>query len=209
MIRVLIADDHAVVRRGIREILSEVEPVQLGEAADAHELVEQLRSQHWDILILDITMPGKSGLELLKELKQERPKLPVLVLTVHPESQYAVRVLRAGAAGYMTKESAPEELVTAVRKIVAGGKYVSGSLAEKLARDLEAGAERPLHEALSDREFQVLCLIASGKTVTEIAGELCLSPKTISMYRTRILEKMKMRTNAELMHYAMSNRLVD
>lgn len=209
MIRVLIADDHAVVRRGIMQILSEgPEPAVLGEAGDAHELLRLVREQDWDIVILDITMPGKSGLDVLKELKQERPTLPILVLTIHPEDQFAVRVLRAGAAGYMTKESAPDELVKAIRKVLAGGKYVSGTLAEKLAGDLETRAEGLPHQALSDREFQVMCLIASGKTMTEIAGELCLSSKTVSTYRARILEKMRMRSNAELTHYAISNRLV-
>ena len=210
MIKILIADDHAVVRRGLKQILAE-EPnmAVFGEACNAQEVLKNVREQNWDIVILDITMPDRSGLEVLKELKNIRPKLPVLILSIHPEEQYAVRVLKAGAAGYMTKESAPEELVKAVRKVIRGGKYISPSLAEKLAFDLEVDLEKPLHEALSNREYQVMCMIASGKTVKEIAKELYLSVKTISTHRARILGKMKMKTNAELTHYAIKNRLVD
>ena len=180
-----------------------------GEACNAQEVLKNVREQNWDIVILDITMPDRSGLDVLKELKRERPKLPVLFLSIHPEDQYAVRVLKAGAAGYMTKESAPEELVKAIRKVLRGGKYISPSLAEKLAFDLETDSEKPLHETLSDREYQVMCMIASGKTVKEIAKKLYLSVKTISTHRARILGKMKMKTNAELTHYAIKNRLVD
>ena len=210
MIKILIADDHAVVRRGLKQNLAE-EPnmAVFGEACNAQEVLKNVREQNWDIVILDITMPDRSGLEVLKELKNIRPKLPVLILSIHPEEQYAVRVLKAGAAGYMTKESAPEELVKAVRKVIKGSKYISPSLAEKLAFDLETDSEKPLHEALSNREYQVMCMIASGKTVKEIAKELYLSVKTISTHRARILEKMKMKTNAELTHYAIKNRLVD
>jgi len=210
VIKILIADDHAVVRRGLKQILAE-EPnmAVFGEACNAQEVLKNVREQNWDIVILDITMPDRSGLEVLKELKNIRPKLPVLILSIHPEEQYAVRVLKAGAAGYMTKESAPEELVKAVRKVIRGSKYISPSLAEKLAFDLETDSEKPLHETLSDREYQVMCMIASGKTVKEIAKELYLSVKTISTHRARILEKMKMKTNAELTHYAIKNRLVD
>jgi len=210
VIKILIADDHAVVRRGLKQILAE-EPnmAVFGEACNAQEVLKNVREQNWDIVILDITMPDRSGLEVLKELKNIRPKLPVLILSIHPEEQYAVRVLKAGAAGYMTKESAPEELVKAVRKVIRGSKYISPSLAEKLAFDLETDSEKPLHETLSDREYQVMCMIASGKTVKEIAKKLYLSVKTISTHRARILEKMKMKTNAELTHYAIKNRLVD
>ena len=210
MIKILIADDHAVVRRGLKQILAE-EPnmAVFGEACNAQEVLKNVREQNWDIVILDITMPDRSGLEVLKELKNIRPKLPVLILSIHPEEQYAVRVLKAGAAGYMTKESAPEELVKAIRKVLRGGKYISPSLAEKLAFDLETDSEKPLHETLSDREYQVMCMIASGKTVKEIAKKLYLSVKTISTHRARILGKMKMKTNAELTHYAIKNRLVD
>jgi DNA-binding NarL/FixJ family response regulator len=210
VIKILIADDHAVVRRGLKQILAE-EPnmAVFGEACNAQEVLKNVREQNWDIVILDITMPDRSGLEVLKELKNIRPKLPVLILSIHPEEQYAVRVLKAGAAGYMTKESAPEELVKAVRKVIRGSKYISPSLVEKLAFDLETDSEKPLHETLSDREYQVMCMIASGKTVKEIAKKLYLSVKTISTHRARILGKMKMKTNAELTHYAIKNRLVD
>jgi DNA-binding NarL/FixJ family response regulator len=210
MIKILIADDHAVVRRGLKQILAEEPDMTVfGEARTAREVIKNAREMNWDIVILDITMPDRSGLDALKELKNIRPQLPVLVLSMHPEDQYAVRVLKAGAAGYMTKESAPEELVKAVRRVIRGRKWVSPSLAEKLASDLEIGSERPPHEILSDREYRVACMIASGKTVNEIARELYLSVKTISTYRARILNKMKMRRNAELIRYAIKNRLID
>ncbi len=210
MIRILIADDHAVVRRGLRQTVSE-EPdmTVVGEASNAQELLSLARRVPWDVAVLDISMPGRSGLDALKELRQEWPRLPVLVLSMHPEDQYALRTLRIGAAGYLTKESAPEELVKAIRKAVSGGKYVTPSLAEKLALGLAKDSERPLHESLSEREYQVMCLIASGKSVTEIAVELSLSVKTISTYRARILEKMGLRNNAELVHYAISKSLVN
>jgi two-component system, NarL family, invasion response regulator UvrY len=206
--RVLIADDHAVVRRGLKQILlDEFGALEVGEAADAHETLRLAHAGDWDLVVLDISMPGRSGLEVLKELKQTRPRLPVLILTTHPEEQYAVRVLKAGAAGYMTKESAPEHLVEAVRRVTAGGRYITPTLADLLVTNL-AAADRPPHEALSDREFQVLRLIASGKTVGQIADALSLSPNTVSTYRTRILEKTGMKTNAELTHYAISKGLV-
>jgi len=210
MLKVLIADDHPIVRQGLKQILTE-EPdvVVVGEAQNSQEVLELVQKQDWDIVILDITMPGRGGIDVLKELKHERPKLPVLMLSVHPEDQYAVRALKAHASGYMTKDSAPEELVKAIRKILRGGKYISSTLAEKLAFDLETETEKPLHETLSDRELQVLLMIASGKTVSKIAEELSLSVKTIDTYRARILEKMKMKTNAELTHYAIKNGLVD
>lgn len=210
MIRILIADDHAVVRQGLKQILTEAfKLARFGEAASAEEVLEHACKQDWDVVILDISMPGKSGLEGLKELKRERPKLPVVVMSFHAEEQYATRTLKAGASGYLTKDSAPEELVKAVRKAVAGGRYVSASLAEKLAFDLAAQTGKPLHEALSDREFQVLRLIASGKAVSEIAEQLALSVKTVSTYRVRLLEKMRMKNNAELMRYAFQNHLVE
>ncbi|HEY3128450.1 MAG TPA: response regulator transcription factor [Acidobacteriota bacterium] len=209
MIKVLIADDHAVVRKGLKQILSDWPDMgELGEAQNADEVFDLVKRERWDIAILDIGMPGRGGLETLKDLKRLCPKLPVLVLSVYPEDQYGIRALRAGAAGYMTKESAPEELVKAIRKALAGGKYVSNSLAEKLARELATDAEVPLHQSLSDREYQVLCLIASGKAVGEIAEELSLSIKTISTYRVRILEKMHLKTNSEITRYAIENRLV-
>lgn len=206
----LIADDHAVVRQGLKQILSEQPDMQvLGEAGSIPELLDHIRKQRWDIVVLDISMPGRGGLDGLKELKQEQPKLPVLILSIHPEDQFAVRALKAGASGYLTKDSAPEELVQAIRKVLTGRKYISPELAEKLATDLEKDTGRPLHETLSDREFQILRLIASGKSATEIAQKLSLSVKTVSTYRARILEKMNMKTNAELMHYAIKYQLVD
>jgi DNA-binding NarL/FixJ family response regulator len=207
--RVLIADDHAVVRRGLTQLLAEEYPaLSVGEARDASEVLQLARAQDWDIIILDISMPGRSGLEVLKELRQARPKVPVLVLTSHPEEQYALRVLKAGAGGYMTKEGAPEHLIEAVRRVAAGGRYIGPKLAELLAANVGVDAERPPHESLSDREYLVLCLIGSGKTVGEIAAELSLSVKTVSTYRARLLEKMGMKTNAELMIYAIKNGLV-
>ena len=210
MIKVLVVDDHPIVRQGLKQILSE-EPdmAVLGEAQNSQEVLELVHNQDWDIVVLDITMPGRGGLDVLKELRHERPKLPVLMLSVHPEDQYAVRTLKAGAAGYMTKESAPEELVRAIRKILHGGKYVSSTLAEKLAFHLEAETEKPPHDSLSDREYQVMLMIASGKRTGAIAEEMSLSVKTVSTYRARILEKMGMNGNADLTYYVFKNRLLD
>ena len=210
MIKTLIADDHAVVRRGLKQILEETTDIVAGdEAVDSREVLEKVRAKKWDVLLLDITMPGRSGLDILKEIKQLSPKLPVLVLSMHAEEQFASRVLKAGASGYLPKESAPEELVKAIRKVHSGCKYISSSQAEKLVYLLDRGSEKPAHETLSDREYEVLRLIASGKTVTQIAQQLKLSVKTISTYRARILEKMKMQSSAELTHYAIKNRLVE
>ena len=210
MIRILIADDHAILRRGLKEILvDELKDAIFAEAGNAQQVLTDVRKQAWDLVILDITMPGRSGLDLLRDLKQLRPELPVLVLSMHPEDQYAKRVLRSGAAGYMNKETAPKELVTAIRKVLAGGRYVSAALAEKLASDLSADSARLPHERLSDREFEILRMIASGKTVSQIAEELHLSVTTVSTHRARILEKMDMANNAELMRYAMINALID
>ncbi len=198
------------MRRGLKQILADdFKRATFGEARNAQEALDLVWKDNWDVVILDITMPGRSGLEVLREIKKSKPKLPVLVLSMHPENQFAVRVLKRGAAGYMTKESAPEELVGAIKKVLAGGRYVSTSLAEKLATYLAADTQKPPQELLSDREFQVLRLIASGKIVSEIAKELSLSVKTISTYRTRILEKMGLRNNAELMHYAMQHQLIE
>jgi two-component system invasion response regulator UvrY len=210
VIKILIADDHAIVREGLKQILAETDDmVVAGEATNGREVLEQVRKEDWDMVLLDLAMPGKDGLETLKELKLEKPKLPVLVLSIYPEEQYAVRLLKAGAAGYLTKESAPEELIAAIRKVSQKGKYISSSLAEKLAFYLEADAERPLHEMLSDREFKVMLMIASGKTVKEIADEICLSIKTVSTYRVRALNKMGMKNNAEFTYYALKHGLVD
>ncbi len=207
--RILITDDHAVVRQGLKQILAEeFTSAEFGEAATAQEAIERVWKENWDVVVLDITMPGRSGLEVLKEIKKSRPKLPVLMLSMHPEDQFAVRLLKIGASGYMTKESAPNELVGAVKKVISGGRYVSAALAEKMASYLSIDVQTPPHERLSDREFLVLRQIASGKTPTVIAKELGLSVKTISTYRMRILEKMSMTNNAELTHYAIQNQLV-
>jgi len=208
MIKILIADDHAIVRQGLKQIFEgNPDMVVAGEASHGQEALDKVWKNDYDMVLLDISMPGTRGLDILKQLRTQRPGLPVLILTMHPEEQYAVRALRAGASGYLTKESLPDELITAVRKVSQGGRYVSSSLAEKLASDLEMDAEKPLHEKLSDREYEVMRMIASGKTVKEIAEELCLSIKTISTYRSRILKKMRIRNNAELMHYAIQPRL--
>ena len=210
MIKILIADDHTIVREGLKQILMETsDMVVAAEAANGQEVLDKIGNDDFDVVVLDIAMPGRSGLDILKELRSNKLKLPILVLSMYPEDQYALRVLRAGADGYLTKESAPNDLITAIRKVYAGKKYISPVLAEKLAFGLDADAAKPPHELLSDREYQVMCRIASGKTVKEIADELFLSVKTISTYRARILEKMGMKNNAELTHYAIQNRLVD
>lgn len=210
MIRIVIADDHAVVRRGLKEIIStEPDIVIGGEASNAQELLDVVRAQRWDAVILDIGLPGRNGLEVLSILKEEQPKLPVLVLTMHPEDQFAIRAFRAGAAGYLTKDSAPDELVKALRKILTGKKYVSPSLAEQLATWVDPDAARDPHELLSDREYEVLRLMATGQTVSDIAEQLSLSVKTISTYRSRILQKMHLKNNAELMRYALERKLAE
>jgi len=210
VIRVLIADDHAVFRRGLRETLCDAfSDVTFEEAKTAQETLECVRRHDWEIVILDISMPGKSGLDILEDLKRLRPKLPILLLSMYPEEQFARRALKAGAAGYLTKESVPEELKAAVQRVLAGRRYVSATLAENLAYDLRKGAETPIHELLSNREFQVLRMIASGKTVKQIADEIALSVKTVSTYRARILEKTGMKTTAELIRYALQSHLAD
>lgn len=210
MIRILMADDHAIVREGLKHIIAKTDDMTVsGEADSGQQLLDKVREQRFDVLLLDIGMPGRNGLEVLKQIKTDLPRLPVLVLTIYPEEQYALRVLRAGASGYLTKESAPERLVEAIRKVSAGGRYVSPSLAERLAVEAAGDISKPLHESLSDREYQVFCMIASGKTASEIADELSLSVKTISTHRARLLRKMQMKNNSELTHYAMQNHLVD
>jgi two-component system invasion response regulator UvrY len=210
VIRILIADDHPILRRGLKEILvRELEGATCGEAGNAEQVLSEVQSQNWDLVILDVTMPGRSGLDVLRDLRGLRPKLRVLILSMHPEDQLGKRVLKAGASGYMNKESAPEELIKAVRKVLEGSVYVSPALAERLALDLRENAGLPLHETLSAREFEVLRMLASGKTVTEIADELHLSAPTVSTHRAHILEKMKMTTTAALISYAVRNRLVD
>lgn len=208
-VRILIVDDHPIVRRGVKETLVEAFPgAIIGEASDSNEGMERVWKDRWDVAVLDVSMPGRSGLEILKVIKQSQPKLPVLIMSVHPEDQFAVRVLQNGAAGYLTKSALGTELVTAVKKLLEGGRYIRPSVAEKLASHVGRDSAKPLHELLSDREFEVLCLIASGKTVKEIGAELSLSIKTISTYRSRILEKMDLRNNAELMRYAVEQKLV-
>ena len=208
--RILIADDHAVVRRGLKQILAEAfKRSVFGEAANSQEALERVWKEPWDVVILDLTMPGRSGLEVLREIKRARPKLPVLILSMHPEDQFAVWLLKAGASGYLTKETAPEELVGAVNKAVAGGRYVSVSLAEKLASLIVHDVQAAPHESLSDREFLILRMIASGKTVGRIASDLSLSAKTVSTYRTRLLEKMSLSNNSELVHYAFQYQLIE
>src|ERR1051326_4676293 len=210
MIRMLIVDDHAVVRHGLKNILSEQPDMSvMGEAGNAGQLMDILGTGDWDILIMDISMPGKSGLDILRQLRHDHPRLPVLLLSMLPEEQFAVRALQAGASGYMTKDTAPEELVKAVRKIFAGGRYISPSLAEKLADQLGAPGEQLPHEKLSEREFQVFLKIASGEPLTKIGEELYLSVKTVTTYRSRVLEKMGMQSNAELIRYGIEHKLTE
>lgn len=210
MIKIFIADDHAVVREGVKHILSEMSGIVVSdEASNGKEVLEKIGKKDFDLILLDIAMPGRDGLEILKDIKVQKPKLPVLILSMFPEDQYALRALKSGASGYLTKDSIPDELVKAVRKILKGGKYVSSSFSEKLLFSWDSDSERPIHETLSDREYQVMRMIASGKTLKEISDELSLSVKTVSTYRSRILDKMGMKNNAELTHYAIKNRLVD
>ena len=210
MKRILIVDDHAVVRDGVKRILDQRNgAIGFGEASTPQEALKMVRDQEWDAVVLDLSLGGRNGLEVLEGLKQIRPRLPVLILSMHSEDQYARRAFKGGAAGYITKDSPRTELVKAVDKIIKGGKYVSAALAENLVVDIERGSDRPPHEALSNREFEVMSLIASGKTVSQIANSLSLSDKTISTYRVRLLAKMRMKTNAELTHYAIQRKLVD
>ena len=208
MLKLLVADDHRVLREGLRRIIEHTrDMVVVSEASDGADVLSKLSKVRVDVVLLDISMPGPSGIEVLKQVKARFPKLPVLVLSQHPESLYAIRSLRAGAAGYLTKESAASELITAIRKVAVGGRYVSESAAEQMAMALDSSGAGPLHESLSDREFEILCLLGSGQTVSEIAKGLSLSVKTISTYRTRILEKMTMKKTSELMLYVIQNRL--
>ena len=207
--RVLIADDHPVVRQGLKQILmSDPEVVVSGEARDGNEALDLARKVDWDVAIFDFSMPGLNGLELLIEVKREFPSRPVLILSIHPEDVHATRVLKAGGAGYITKESASQELMSALRKVAGGGKYLSPSLSEILALDLALDGQKPPHETLSDHEYRVMWLLASGKSISQIAREMSLSPSTVSTYRTRILKKLKLGSNAELVRYAVSHRLV-
>ncbi|HXD79925.1 MAG TPA: response regulator transcription factor [Puia sp.] len=209
MLRILIADDHAVVRKGLRQILLEEFPTaEIVETPDAATLFLKVLREEWDVVITDISMPDKSGLEVLQQIRRDYPRLPVLILSAHSEDQYAIRSLKAGASGYLCKDSASEELVGAMRRILLGKRYITASLAEKLAFQLDQDADRLPHESLSDREFEVLKFLAAGKSVSEIAGQLCLSVTTISTYRARILAKMDLKTNYDLTRYAMENKLL-
>jgi two-component system, NarL family, invasion response regulator UvrY len=210
MTRVLLVDDHAVVRRGLKEILGEaLADAVFEEAGSGAEALAKARTDDWNVVILDFSLPDRNGLDVLKELRQRLPRLPVLVLSMHPEEQFAVRALRAGAAGYVTKKTAAVDLVTAVRKVLSGGRYVSPSLAERLAVEIRSGTEKAPHETLSDREYQVFRLLAMGNTVKQIGETLSVSPQTVSTHRSRILEKMGLATNAELTQYAIQNRLLE
>lgn len=209
MIKILIADDHAIVRKGLKQILADAPDIaSIDEAGSGHEALKKVRENNYNVVLLDISMPDMSGVDVLKQLKTENPRLPVLILTMHPEDQYAVRILKAGASGYLTKESAPDELISAIQKVSQGGRYISPSLAEKLACDLDSTAIQPLHEGLSDREYQIMTMLASGKSTKEIAQELSLGMPTVSTYRFRILLKMKLKNNAELISYAIKNNLL-
>ncbi len=210
MIRIVIADDHEIVRAGLKQIISDDEDMEvLGESNNGENLIELVKKHDYDVVLLDLKMQGISGIDVIKHIKAIKPELPIIVLSMHAEDQYAVRTIKAGASGYITKETAAENLITAVRRVVGGGKYISPTLAETLADSIAGGGGDLPHEKLADREFQVMCMIASGKTVTEIGSELFLSVKTISTYRQRILEKMNMKNNSELTHYAIKNNLLD
>ncbi len=208
MTRVLIADDHAIVRKGLRQTIREQAPhIEVDEATNGQEVLSKVQAERWDVLVLDISMPKRSGLDILQEVKHSCPTLPVLVLSVHPEEQYAVRVLRAGAAGYMNKDLALDELVQAIQKVISGGRYVSATLAEKLAFDLGAHSTTLPHESLSNREYRVLLSLGAGQSVSKIAEELSLSVKTVSTYRARILQKMNLHSNADLIRYVVAQGL--
>lgn len=209
-IRILIADDHAIIRHGLKQILSDTDDMVLAAEADGGVAALQLlRSVECDVVLMDVSMPDRNGIDTLKLIKKEFPRLPVLILSMHPEEQYAVRALRAGAAGYLSKQAAPEQLVVALRQVASGKKYVSAEVAEELANAIGEDFDRLPHEKLSDREYQTLCMISSGKTLTQSAEQLNLSVKTVSVYRARLLEKMRLRNNAELTHYGLKNGLVE
>ena len=208
--RILVTDDHPIFRSGLKETLLKESDVDfVGEAETGQKALELARKQRWDVVILDITMPGKGGFEVLQELRRELPKLPVLILSAHPEDQLALRLLKAGAAGYLTKDKAPQVLLAAIRKVLRGEKYVSELLGEKTVLELVSETTKPLHENLSEREYQVMCRLASGKTISAIGKELFLSVRTVSTYRARVLDKLNMKTNAELIRYALLNKLID
>jgi two-component system invasion response regulator UvrY len=211
MIDILAVDDHAVVRAGIQHFLADIPNMRIGgEAATAQEAIRQIRARHWDIVLLDIAMPDKSGVEVLKQIKREKPELPVLILSMHPENRYAIQILRSGASGYLQKEAVATELVNAINTILRGHKYISPAVAELLTADPATMAlQKPLHETLSAREYQIFYKLGQGESVTKIAEELCLSVKTVSTYRARVLEKMKMNSNADIIYYAIKQNLID
>jgi DNA-binding NarL/FixJ family response regulator len=210
MIKILVVDDHAVVRAGIHYFVSSIPDMQIGgEAATAEEAIRLIRAQKWDIVLLDIAMPDKSGLEVLRQIKREKPELPVLILSMHPENRYAVQMLRSGAAGYVQKEALATELVNAIHTVLRGHKYISYGVAELLTSDKEGDGNKPLHETLSRREYEIFFKLSQGEGVTKIADSLCLSVKTVSTYRTRILQKMNMTSNADLIYYAIKEKLID
>jgi DNA-binding NarL/FixJ family response regulator len=210
MIKILIADDHTIVREGLKQILLETPDILVvDEAGNSQEVINKVSKRSYDLILLDISLPGRSGLDVLKQIKLIKPKIPILILSMYPEEQYAVRSLRAGASGYLTKESASEELIEAIRKVAQGRKYITVALAERIAIGLEVDSKEPIHQTLSDREYQVFCMIASGRSVKDIANALTLSIKTISTHRSRVLKKMNMKNNAQLIHYAVKQNLVD
>lgn len=210
MIRIVIADDHEIVRAGLKQIIADEEDMEVaGESNSGEKLIELIKKNDYDVVLLDLKMSGMNGIEVMKHIKVMKPEIPVIVLSMHAEDQYAVRTIKAGASGYITKETAGDNLIAAIRKVVSGGKYISPTLAETLAESIASGGSELPHEHLTDREFQVMCMIASGKTVSEIGAELFLSVKTISTYRQRILEKMNMKNNSELTHYVIKNNLLD
>ncbi len=210
MKRILVADDHAIVRKGLKETLAEeLGPLRFGEAGNNQQVLDMVWKEEWDLVMLDINMEQRSGLEVLQEIRKARPKLPVLILSMYPVEEFGVRALKLGAAGYISKQSAPEELVAAVRSVLGGGRYISAALADRLAADAQRGSEKPLHQTLSTREYQVMLMIARGKSLKEIAAELSLSAKTVGTYHTRILEKMALNNDIQITRYALLNKLVD
>lgn len=210
MIKVLIADDHALIRKGLKQLLDDTDDMRMtGEAENGMQALRMVEEGGYDVVLLDISMPDKHGIEVLKQIKADHPQLPVLMLSMHAEEQYALRSMKSGASGYLNKQSAPGQLVTAIRQVASGKKYISTELAEQLADGLSEGYQELLHQTLSNREYQTLCLMASGKKLSEMADIMSLSPKTVSVYRSRLLEKMKLKNNAEAIHYAISNHLIE
>lgn len=210
MISVMIADDHAIVRQGLKQILSETDDIKVtGEAETGFQAIKIARQQDFDVMLLDISLPDRNGIEILKQVRKDKPNLAILMLSMHNEHEFAIRALKAGAAGYLNKQSAPEQLVVAIRQVATGNKYVSPAVAQELANIINSEADKPLYTILSDREYQTLCFIAAGKTLSEISTEMFLSPKTVSIYRARLLEKLKLTNNSELIRYAIKNKLVD